>query len=169
MPKPQKGARLVGPYAKPKVRCSGWAYQPGTLELRPGEFIPLDSAPWFAWLEQELAFRVEQVYYLKDQPGCEPYYVSYTVRPERRQRGQLYWYPYKKYHNRRLGGAYLGKTEEVTLAHLDQLAWQFLAQINPEVYAQLCRLGAVPVPKVSQPIPDLEVLRSKKHGSPIQF
>jgi hypothetical protein len=160
MPKPQKGASLVGPYAKPKVRCSGWAYQPGTFELRPGEFIPLDSAPWFAWLQQKLAFRVEQIYYLSDRPGGTSYSVSYTVRPERRQRGQIYWYPYKKYHNRRLRGAYLGKTEEVTLARLDQLALQFLAQINPGVYAQVCRLGSVSSRKVPQPISDLEVLRS---------
>jgi hypothetical protein len=141
MPKPQKGDKLIGPYAKPKVRCSGCAYRPGTLELGPDEFIPLDSAQWFAWLEQELAFRVEQVYYLADQSRPEPYYLSYTARPERRQRGQVYWYPYKKYHNRRLRGTYLGKTEAVTLAQLDRLALQFLAQIDPDFYQQVCQVG----------------------------
>jgi hypothetical protein len=159
MPRPQKGDKLIGPYAKPKVRCSGWTYQPGTLEICSGEFISLDSDQWVAWLEQGLAFRVEQIYYLTDKPKSEPYYLSYTVRPERRQRGQLYWYPYKKYHNRRLDGTYLGKTKDVTLVHLDQLALQFLAQINPEVYTQVCRLGAVPIRKVPQPNLTLEVLR----------
>lgn len=141
MSKPKQGDRLIGPYAKPKVRGSGWAYQPGTLELGPDQFIPLDSAHWLAWLKQELAFRVEQVYYLANQSGLEPYFLSYTVRPERRQRGQVYWYPYKKYHNRRLDGTYLGKIEAVTLAHLDQAALQFLAQIEPDFYHQVCQIG----------------------------
>jgi len=141
MPKPKKGGTLIGPYAKPKVRCSGAAYRPGTLELGPDEFIALDSAQWFAWLAQEFAFRVEQVYYLADKSRLEPYYLSYTVRPEGRQRGQVYWYPYKKYHNRRLRSTYLGKTEAVTLARLDQLALQFLAQIDPDFYHQVCQVG----------------------------
>jgi hypothetical protein len=141
MPKPKQGDKLSGPYAKPKVRCSGAAYRPGTLELGPDEFIALDSAQWFAWLKLKFAFRVEQVYYLADPSSLEPYYLHYTVRPEGRQRGQLYWYPYKKYHNRRLDGTYLGKTEAVTLAHLDQVALQFLSQIDPIFYHQVCQLG----------------------------
>jgi len=151
MPKPKKGDKLIGPYAKPKVRGSGWAYQPGTLELGPEQFISLDSAQWFAWLEQELAFRVEQVYYLADQAGLEPCYLSYTVRPERRQRDQVYWYPYKKYHNRRLRGTYLGKSEAVTLVHLEQLALQFLSQIDPDFYHQVCQVGLLSFPKRSPP------------------
>jgi hypothetical protein len=153
MPKSKKGKKLIGPYAKPKVRCSGWAYQPGTLELGRHEFISLDSPQWFAWLEQELAFRVEQVYYLADKSRPEPYFLSYTVRPERRQRGQVYWYPYKKYHNRRLQGTYLGKIETVTLAHLDHLALQFLAQIDPDFYYQVCQIGLFSFPKQSPPQP----------------
>ncbi len=141
MSKPKSGDKLIGPYAKPKVRGSGCAFQPGTLELGPDQFIPLDSAPWFAWLAHQLAFRVEQVYYLAKHAGLEPYCLSYTVRPERRQRGHIYWYPYKKYHNQRLYGPYLGKTEAVTLANLDQVALQFLAQIDPNFYHQVCQIG----------------------------
>jgi len=151
MPKPNKGDKLIGPYAKPKVRCSGSAYQPGTLEFAPHQFIRLDSAQWFTWLEQELAFRVEQVYYLTNRPLTEPYVLSYTVRPERRQRGQLYWYPYKKYHNRRLRTTYLGKTEAVTLAHLEQLALQFLSQLDPDFYYQVCQVGLLSFPKRAPP------------------
>lgn len=147
MPKPKKGDKLVGPYAKPKVRCSGFSFQPGTLGFAPDEFIPLDSADWFAWLDLKLAFRVEQVYYLADRPGLEPYYLRYTVRPEHRQRGQVYWYPYKKYHNRRLHSTYLGKIEMVTLARLDQVALQFLAQIDPDFYQQVCHVGLLAFPK----------------------
>jgi hypothetical protein len=151
MPKPQKRAKLIGPSAKPKVRGSGWAYQPGTLELGPTEFISLGSALWLAWLQQELAFRVEQVYYLANKSGLNPYFLSYTVRPERRQRGQVYWYPYKKYHNQRLYGSYLGKIEAVTLAHLDQVALQFLAQIDPAFYHQVCQIGLYSFPNRPPP------------------
>jgi hypothetical protein len=69
------------------------------------------------------------------------YGTVHTVRPECRQRGQLYWYPYKKYHNQRLHTTYLGKTQAVTLARLDHLALQFLAQIDPDFYHQVCQVG----------------------------
>jgi hypothetical protein len=151
MPKPRKGEKLIGPYAKPKVRCSGWSYQPGTLELSPDEFIRLDSALWFAWLDQKVAFRVEQVYYLADKASLSPYFLSYTVRPEGRQRGQIYWYPYKKHHNVRLRGSYLGPSAAVTLNHLDQLALQFLAQLEPDFYHQVCQVGLRSFPKRRPP------------------
>jgi hypothetical protein len=154
MPRPTRGDKLIGPYAKPKVRGSGWAFQPGTLELNQNEFIPLDTPAWFAWLQQELAFRFEQVYYVAGASRTGPLYLSYTVRPERRQRGPVYWYAYKKYHNRRLGGMYLGKTENVTLVHLDQLALQVLSQINPVFYQQVCQVGLIRFGKGPQPDPD---------------
>lgn len=157
MPRPTRGSKLIGPYTKPKVRGSGWSYQPATLELGQDEFVPLDTPAWFAWLEQELAFRFVQVYYLASPSPAEPVYLSYTVRPERRQRGQVYWYAYKKYHNRRLRGTYLGKAENVTLAHLDQLALQFLSQIDPTFYQQVCHWDVVRFRKVPQPDPSLEM------------
>ena len=144
-----KHNKLIGPYAKPKVRVSGCAFQPGTLELTPDQFIPLDTPAWFQWLQLQFAFRVEQVYYLADR--SQPVFLYYTLRPERRQRGQLYWFPYKKYHNRRLHPTYLGKTEIVTLANLDHLAWQFLAQINPDFYQQLGQLDLPCFPKKPPP------------------
>lgn len=151
MPRPTPGDKLVGPSAKPKVRGSGWAYQPGTLQLSHDEFIPLDSLAWLAWLEQQLAFRFEQVYYVASLGLAEPVYLSYTVRPECRQRGQWYWYAYKKYHNQRLSGTYLGRTESLTLATLDRLALNFLALINPLFYEQICQVGLVRFRKVPQP------------------
>ncbi len=151
MPKPTPGCKLIGPSAKPKVHGSGWAYQPGMLELGQAEWLEVDSPQWFAWLQQVQPFRVIQAYYLAGQTSLEPYYLSYTVRPERRQRGQVYWYAYKKYHNRRLQGTYLGQA--VTLVQLDQLAWQFLAQIDPAFYAQAQQAGLVDWRKVPQPRP----------------
>ncbi len=144
-----KHNKLIGPYAKPKARASGCAFQPGTLQLTPDQFIPLDTHAWFQWLELQFAFRVEQVYYLTDQ--SQPVFLNYTLRPEPRPRGPLYWFPYKKYHNRRLHPTYLGKTEFVTLANLDRLALQFLAQINPDFYQQVCQLGLLRFQKVPQP------------------
>jgi hypothetical protein len=156
MPRPIRGDKLIGPYAKPKVRGSGFTFQPGTLELNPNQFILLDTPAWFAWLEQQLAFRFEQVYYVADLSLTDPLYLSYTVRPERRQRGPVYWYAYKKYHNQRLRGTYLGKTKNVTLAHLDQLALQFLSQINPVFYQQVHQMGLVRFRKVPPPDPNLK-------------
>ena len=153
MPRPRRGDRLIGPHAKPKVRGSGWAYQPGSLQLSQDEFIALDTPAWFAWLDQKLAFRFEQVYYLVGSSLAEPVYLSYTVRPERRQRSQGYWYAYKKYHNQRLSGTYLGQTDSLTLAHLDQLALHFLAQIQPTIYEQVCQLSLVRFRQVPQPDP----------------
>jgi hypothetical protein len=153
MPRPTRGDKLLGPSAKPKVRGSGWAYQPGTLQLGQDHFIPLDSPAWLAWLDQQLAFRFEQVYYVVGRGLAEPVYLSYTVRPERRQRGQGYWYAYKKYHNQRLAGAYLGPTDHLTLAQLDQRALQFLAQINPTFYQQLSQFGLVHFRKGPPPEP----------------
>lgn len=150
MPKPAPGSKLIGPSAKPKVRGSGWAYHPGTLELGQDEWLEVDSPQWLAWLQQAQPFRVVQAYYLADPANLEPYYLSYTVRPERRQRGEIYWYAYKKYHNRRLQGTYLGQAQAVTLLHLDQLAWQFLAQIDPVFYAQTQQAGLLDWRKVPQ-------------------
>jgi len=155
MPRPTGGDKLVGPYAKPKVRGSGWTDQPGTLQLGRDEFIPLDTPAWFAWLDQQLAFRFEQVYYVAGLSLAEPVYLSYTVRPERRQRGQGYWYAYKKYHNQRLPGTYLGQTASLTLANLDRLALHFLAHINSAFYDQVCQFGLVRFRKVPQPDPGL--------------
>lgn len=158
MPRPIPGDKLIGPSAKPKVRGSGCAFQPGTLQLPDDQFIPLDTPAWFAWLKQELAFRFEQVYYVLNRPLTDRLYLSYTVRPKRRRGGQVYWYAAKKNHHRRLRGTYLGQPENVTLAHLDRLALQFLAQIHPTFYEQVCQLGLVrfrrgPAPS-AEPEPD---------------
>jgi hypothetical protein len=148
MSRPQKGSKLIGPYAKPKVRCSGCAYRPGTLQLQDAASIALDSPQWFTWLRQGIAFRVEQVYYPAN--GGQSYYLAYTVRPERRQRGGVYWYAYKKHNKRRLPVAYLGQSKAVTLTRLDQAALQFLDQINPELHAEVIHARTL-TRKVPQP------------------
>ena len=144
MPRPEKGAKLIGPYAKPKARCSHLAYRPGTLQVSEDDYIAVGSPAWLEWLQRGLAVRVEQVYRTSNQ--TEPYYVTYTLRPERRQRGGLYWYAYKKHQKRRLR-AYLGQTEAISLPKLEAVALQFLAHMSPELYAEVTRQGDSPPEK----------------------
>jgi hypothetical protein len=146
-----RSTSLTGPYAKPKVRGSGCLFQPATLEHPADHFLPLDSPAWFAWLKNEVAFRVEQVYHLANTSQSDPFFLRFTVRPERRQRGQLYWYAYKKYHNRRLSGSYLGPSSAVTLYHLDRLASRYLAQIDPDFHLRVAQIGLLTQATYSDP------------------
>jgi hypothetical protein len=71
-------------------------------------FAP-DSPDWFAWLAQLNSF------HFQGKSG------HFTARQERKQRGDTYWYAYRKAHKTRLK-RYLGTTEKLTLAHLEQTA-----------------------------------------------
>ena len=68
-----------------------------------------DSPDWFAWLAQLSSF------HFQGKSG------HFTARQERKQRGATYWYAYRKAHTMRLK-RYLGTTEKLTLAHLEQAA-----------------------------------------------
>ena len=67
-----------------------------------------DSA-WFTWLEEALSFSFH------GQRG------SFTARKETKQRGDVYWYAYRKMKGK-LAKKYLGKTADLTLAHLEAAA-----------------------------------------------
>lgn len=71
--------------------------------------LELDSLAWFAWLAGITSFTFH------GQAG------PYTARQEVVQRGTRYWYAYLRI-NRRLHKKYLGKTADLTLAHLEQVA-----------------------------------------------
>jgi hypothetical protein len=71
-------------------------------------FTP-DSPEWFAWLAQLNSF------HFQGKGG------HFTARQERKQRGETYWYAYRKAHKIRLK-RYLGTTAKLTLAHLEQAA-----------------------------------------------
>lgn len=75
------------------------------LENQPGEH-PLTSA----WLEQydSFAFHSRAGHHM-------------TVRKQKGQRGSSYWYGYRRLHGR-LSKRYLGKTEELTPARLEEVA-----------------------------------------------
>lgn len=68
-----------------------------------------DGPAWFAWLAQRSSFAFH------GQQG------SYTARLEAVQRGGRYWYAYQRT-GQKLSKKYLGKTADLTLARLEQVA-----------------------------------------------
>ena len=107
----------------------GWVWADGALRAeleQPGERgIVVESAAWFAWLEQETARRFAYGVFDR-QLG---YIVSFvTVRKERRQRGGDYWVAYQRVGGR-LRKAYLGRSAALTA---DRLATA-VEQLRPGV------------------------------------
>jgi hypothetical protein len=72
------------------------------------EFAP-DTPEWFAWLAEHSSF------HFTGKQG------HFTARQEKKQRGEAYWYAYRKasgqQHKR-----YLGPTRKLFLAHLEEVA-----------------------------------------------
>lgn len=68
-----------------------------------------DCPAWFAWLGERSSFAFH------GQVG------SYTARLETVQRGERYWYAYRRT-DQKLRKKYLGKTDELTVARLEQVA-----------------------------------------------
>src|SRR5947209_3643461 len=91
-----------------------WSTALETYELsgsEPGEALSLvpDTPAWFAWLAGVSSFA------FRGQAG------SYTARHEAVQRGERYWYAYRRT-GQKLRKTYLGKTADLTLARLEQVA-----------------------------------------------
>ena len=91
-----------------------WLDQDQVYELSTStceEMVRLTSEEptWFAWLEKasSLAFHGQQ--------------GSFTARKETKQRGSVYWYAYRK-HEGTLVKKYLGKTADLTLTRLEEMA-----------------------------------------------
>ncbi len=80
-----------------------------------------DSPDWFSWLASLSSF------HFQGKSG------HFTARQERKQRGDAYWYAYRKAHTQRLK-RYLGRTDKLTLAFLEQTAHDL----------QEAALGAIP-------------------------
>lgn len=96
-----------------------------------------DSAEWFTWLSTLSSFS------FKSKQGGH-----FTARREQKARGELgYWYAYRKA-NKRQYRRYLGTTQALTLAHLEQAA----AQIEQEVLSnpQLKRGKRAPVKETKE-------------------
>jgi LuxR family maltose regulon positive regulatory protein len=68
-----------------------------------------EDPAWFAWLDDVSSFAFQ------GQRG------SFTARKETKQRGAVYWYAYRKREGK-LAKKYLGKTADLTLARLEDVA-----------------------------------------------
>lgn len=84
-----------------------WVRQ-GQLVTTTGRRIRLDTAAWFAWLQTVASFCY----------SCRHTTWRLTVRLEKRGRHR-YWYGYAK-SDAKLHNVYLGKTEQLTQARLEQ-------------------------------------------------
>src|SRR5258707_2104337 len=83
--------------------------QQGRLKAQHGsQAIVVDSPAWFSWLAEHRVFRFTS-------PAS-----TFTARREPRAAG-WYWYAYRRQHGS-LRSAYLGKTEELTLLRLTEVA-----------------------------------------------
>lgn len=82
-----------------------------TLEgpVRTRSSLVADSPDWFTWLAKLSSF------HFKGKSG------HFTARQETKQRGDVYWYAYRKAHGHRLK-RYLGPTAQLSLAKLEQTA-----------------------------------------------
>jgi len=78
--------------------------------------VIVGSESWYAWLANEQ----NQSFSLKNRLG------TFTARHERKRNG-WYWYIYHK-RNGKLRKAYLGKTEKITLEHLNAVATTLISQ-----------------------------------------
>ncbi len=90
-------------------------YTQGQLEQR---FRPADEAAWLAWLREVSSFAFHS-------PGG-----SLNVYQERRPRGGAYWYAYHTSQGR-TRKRYLGRTETLSLARLEETAQTLLREQQP--------------------------------------
>ncbi len=150
----------------PKVLTYTLAWSPATeaYELyqtrdQEGLGIVPDSPAWFAWLDQVSSFA------FAGKSG------HYTARKEAKQRGDRYWYAYLDT-GEQLSKKYLGKSVDITLARLEQIAGMLSAQSEaqrppPETRAKAHadqEATAAPQPVLAQqshPLPPL--LATKLH------
>ena len=144
----------------PTVR-DGYLQLPTVDETFPGPVV-LESAPWYAWLEQHRSFCFEAPH------------ATLTVRKERRP-GGWYWYAYR-HRQGKLHTAYLGKSAELTLERLNETA----AALERKDSAASPRISSDTPPRVQAqeasvtPLSEAFSLRSlprpvPKHNLPVQF
>jgi LuxR family transcriptional regulator, maltose regulon positive regulatory protein len=100
------------PYAE-----TPWVRQ-GRVVTPDGRTIHIDTQVWFAWLDQITCFGY----------STSQHWLRLTVRREKRRR-QHYWYAYSKI-NGKLHNVYLGKSDQLTHARLEQACQQIRRQTH---------------------------------------
>jgi LuxR family transcriptional regulator, maltose regulon positive regulatory protein len=93
----------------------------------PGRGIRLDSAAWFSGLEHPAP---RSFSYPIFDPQCGYIIGFLTVRKEARQRGGRYWVGYRR-QGGRMWKRYLGQSDGVTAARLEELAGSWLRTRPP--------------------------------------
>jgi LuxR family transcriptional regulator, maltose regulon positive regulatory protein len=104
--------------------------------------ITSESPAWFAWLHSISSFA------FRSRSGAH-----YTVRKEHVQRNGPYWYGYRSFH-RRTVKRYVGRTTDVSLTRLEEVAEHFTDTIPSHI-----ALSAPP----SSPSPSAPLLVSRLH------
>src|SRR5258706_10672516 len=101
--------------------------------------LTVDTAAWFAWLE------IASTFSFVSEEGL------FTARREQagNKRGGWYWKAYRKQHGK-LSSRYLGKSETITLAHLQTVA-QGLADALVETAPDTDADAAVPSAQAAAP------------------
>src|SRR5262249_39596840 len=97
-------------------------------------YIVPESPAWFGWLEQVSSFA------FRGQRG------HYTARKESRERGEAYWYAYLGT-GQQLSKQYLGKSQELTLTRLEEVAANPTAQAPDSPRAMEPPAPAKPFPR----------------------
>ena len=90
----------------------------GTQLLAEPRPIEINTAAWFEWLEKNSSFIFES----------EDKSLGLSARREKRS-GSWYWYAYRR-KNRKLRSAYLGRSEELNLDHLREVALHLDKSLN---------------------------------------
>src|SRR3989442_15609007 len=93
-------------------------YELHTQDRLEQRFQPIDEATWQSWLREVTSFAFHS-------PGG-----SLNVYLEKRPRGGAYWYAYHTSQNRPRK-RYLGRTENLSLAHLEEIAQTLLREPQP--------------------------------------
>lgn len=92
--------------------------QEGRYQRSQEDWIAIDSAAWFAWLEQISAFCY----------GSQRSWLQLTVRKEKRG-AHFYWYGYSKV-DAKLHNVYLGKGESLSQERLERACERIHEQVR---------------------------------------
>src|SRR5258708_13422607 len=113
-------------------------YTQGQLEQR---FQPAEEAAWLAWLREVSSFAFHGTF------------GSLNVYLERRPRGGVYWYAYHTSQGR-TRKRYLGRTETLSLARLEEIAQTLLREQQPaQALERRMRLPSTSPPPPPSPTP----------------
>ena len=78
------------------------------------------SPAWYVWLSTAASFRFASTQRRLIIHGHGPLLAPISLRKERRRQG-LFWYAYRRVHGQ-LYKRYVGRSEQLTLARLDEVA-----------------------------------------------